>query len=102
MSILDDEVTNEDVRGVKVITLIGPDLLKRLAVIPEQYDKKNYGRVKRAFLEQFNEHERKVLSTWYPRLYSWEYKKGYPYDGVRMAVGTYVKLVRFANFFATI
>jgi hypothetical protein len=66
------------------------------------YDKKEYGRANRAYLSQFTEAERKVMSAWYLKIYAWFMRSGIPRGGVRMSIKTYHTLCRFADFFATI
>lgn len=92
----------EDVTDVKIITLFGENKLKRLAVIVEMYDKKEYGRVRREYLKSFTEAERKVMSSWYLKIYAWFMRSGVPRGGVRMSFQTYHTLCRFADFFATV
>ncbi len=92
----------EDVADFKVITLFGETKLRRLGVIVEMYDKKEYGRVKREYINQFTEAERKVMSAWYPKIYAWFMRSGFPRGGVRMSIQTYHTLCRFAHFFATV
>ena len=92
----------KEVSDVAVVTVLGKKLLTRLSVIPEGYDKRTFGRVKRAYLEQFDLADRQVLSRWYPRIYGWFYRTGIPVKGVRMSLKTYQTLCRFADFFASV
>jgi len=98
----DEDDPQVDFRGVKTVTVFGSDYIKRLFVIVETYDHKNYGRGKREFLAQFTPAERKLLSKWYLKIYAWYLRTGIPNTGVRMSVGTYNTLCKFADFFATI
>lgn len=93
---------NEVVTDFKIVTLFGENHLRRFGVIVEMYDKKSYGRVKREYLKQFTESERKVMSNWYLRIYAWFMRTGFPRNGVRMTPKTYYTLCRFADFFATV
>lgn len=92
----------EDVTDFKVITLFGETKLRRLGVIVEMYDKKEFGRTRREYLKQFTEAERKVMSAWYLKIYAWFMRSGIPRGGVRMSIQTYHTLCRFSDFFATV
>jgi len=47
-------------------------------VIVEGWEKKRSGRVKRAYLKEFTESERKKLSGWHTKLYRWHLVSGVP------------------------
>ena len=70
-------------------------------VIVEQYEKKNFGRVKRAWLSEFSEKERKRASALYKKFYSWYLIKGNPEKFI-CTPETLSLINRLTNFFGTI
>ena len=70
-------------------------------VICEMWEKRSYGRIRRAFLEEFSEEERITLSRLYPKIYDWNLRRGIP-QGVKMKMATYDLIQRACNFFGTI
>lgn len=87
---------------VNLNVVLGAEVIRPLFVIVECYDHKKYGRGKREWLKQFNEEERKIISSWYLRLYAMHLKTGIPVEGVQMKMKTLGILQRAANFFATL
>ena len=74
-----------------------------LEVMVEAWDKKNYGRVRRAYLNTFNESERRCLGKWQARARRWWLVSGYPRDGVVFRSERVIHLLeRACHFFATI
>ncbi len=107
-NIYSDDATAEYVENIKVArngvsiqTVMGPDIIRPLFVIVECYDHKKNGRVKRKWLEQFDERERKIVSAWYLKLYAYYLRTGIPIGGVPMLMSTLDVLRKAANFFAT-
>ena len=78
------------------------DIIRSLFVIVEGYDKKQHGRVKRRWLTEFTDAERKIVSAWYARLYTYYLRSGIPNTGVRMSLTTLTTLRKAANFFAEV
>lgn len=70
-------------------------------VIVEAWDKRDQGRVGRAYREAFNEEERRAIGAMYPAMYSWYLRTGIP-QRVGMRLRTLQLLQRAANFFASI
>jgi hypothetical protein len=71
-SYLDWEENNTpSVIDIKVVTIFGENKIKPLYVIVEGWDKRLFGRVKRAYLAEFNDKERMVISRWHTHLYQW-------------------------------
>ena len=70
-------------------------------VLVECWDHKRYGRVKRAYLKEFNDSERARLGKLHTRAWVWVMRRGVP-DRVVLSAGNYNLLVRAASFFATI
>jgi hypothetical protein len=93
---------DQEVDDVKVVTVFGERKLKRLFVIVETYGHKKYGRGKREWLEQFTPAERKLVSSWYLKIYAWYLRTGIPRQGVQMSLSTYATLCKAADFFASI
>lgn len=75
--------------------------LVQYGVIVEMWDKKKSGRVKRAYLQEFDEAERKLLSRWQQMFYRWHMHSGTP-QRISMRLGSLELLQRAVNFFATI
>ena len=108
---LDDEARNyiehgadsqKEVRGIELRTVVGADVIKPMFVIVETYDHKKYGKGKREYLKTFDAEERKVISSWYLRLYAFYLRTGIPVTGVQMSINHLKILQRASNFFATI
>lgn len=70
-------------------------------VILEGWDRKDHGRVKRAYEMEFNKEERKQLDKYYPTLYRWYFVQGTPRT-VEITLHDLDLLKRAANFFGTI
>ena len=93
---------NGEVSTVRTFTVIGEQLIKRLFVIVEVREGHGLGMMaKRRLKEQFTNEERNVLSRWYLRIYAYMLRTGIPYNGVKMSIGTYQTLCKFADFYAT-
>jgi hypothetical protein len=91
-----------EVHDVALVVIFGELKLKRLLVIAETWDHKNFGRGKREYYKTFTEPERRIIARWHPNIYNWYLRTGIPHKGVRMKLGVYALLCRAANFFATI
>lgn len=87
---------------VRLIVRLGESYIKPFYVIVEMYDKKGFGRGKRLYNRTFTESERKVISSYYGKLYDWFLRRGIPHEGVEMSMTTYTILQRAANFFASL
>lgn len=70
-------------------------------VIVEMWEKKNSGRVRRAYLAQFTDDERTTLARYYAKFYKWHLVTGTPVR-VMARLKTVQLLQRAVNFFATI
>ena len=90
--------------GVAVLVRlrVGEEHIRPLFVIVEMYARKQYGRGRRAWENQFSQTERKIISRWYGRLYDYYLRTGMPRQGVEMMPGTLELLQRAANFFASL
>jgi hypothetical protein len=99
---IDDGETRVAPDGIKLVTKFGRDYIAQFQVIVECYDHKKYGRGKREWMKTFTESERKLISSYYGKLYNWFMKRGIPYEGVEMKLSTYNLLCRAADFFASI
>lgn len=82
-----------------LLFLPGDEIAKYSGVIVEMWEHKNYGRGKRAYLAEFDETERRTISTLHTRAYNWYMRHGYP-EYVEMSASNFAILVRAANFFA--
>ena len=89
-------------KTAKVEIRFNMDSIKPFYVIVETYSHKNYGHGKRAYLKEFTRPERKLISAYHAKIYSWYMRTGIPRDGVVMSMNTYNLLQRAANFFYTI
>ena len=58
------------------------------------------GRVKRAYLHEFDSQERTAIAKLYNRAWQWEMRTGHP-DRIKISLKTYDLLVRAAGFFAS-
>lgn len=90
------------VNGLAVRVIYGEQYLRQLFVIVEMYDHKKYGRGKRAWMNEFTDQERKIISKYYLKIYAWYLRTGIPLNGVAMRAKTYATLVKAANFFASL
>ena len=88
--------------SITLMPVFGENYIKRLFVIVETYEHKNYGRGKREYMKQFTKSERKTISKYYAKIYRWYLVTGIPHNGVRMSLNTYELLCRASDFFATI
>ena len=71
-------------------------------VVVEMWDKKNGGRVKRAWLQEFpTEAEREKARYWYLKFYGWYLRTGAPQE-ISVRPSTLKFLERLINFFGTI
>ena len=70
-------------------------------VVVEMWESKNNGRIKRAWLNEFNENDRKKAYKVYRKFYNWHLKTGLP-DTVQVMPSTYRLMQRLCNFFGTI
>jgi len=68
-------------------------------VLVEMYSKKNFGRVKRAYLNEFTERERKVISYYYRLFYRWYLVKGTPRSYTFRKFSTLELVQRAIDFF---
>lgn len=94
------DVSDSD-RPVRLITQFRGDTIARYTgVLVECWHHKNYGRVKRAYLAEFDEQERAKLAKLYTKSYAWVMRSGHP-DYISMKFETYNLLIRAANFFAS-
>lgn len=90
---------------VQVITLFSGEFFSKQVgwqVIVEMWEKRTFGRVKRAFQKEFTDpNEVRLLGEWYKRFYDWMFRTGTPRQ-VRMETRTLHLLQRAANFFGTV
>lgn len=98
----DDGIQEIKTNDVKLVLRWGADYIKPFAVIVECFDHKNYGRGKRLYNAKFSEKERRLIASYYSKLYDWFMRRGIPINGVEMSGATYDLLTRAANFFASI
>ena len=70
-------------------------------VVVEQWNKRTFGKVKRVWLKEFNEKERKKASRLYPMFYDWYLVKGVPQRHIFMPE-TLTLTKRLVQFFGTI
>ncbi len=70
-------------------------------IIVEMWNKKKEGRVKRAWLKEFNEQERKAAARLYPQFYQWHLVTGLPRTRIFMP-HTLSLVRRVVHFFGTI
>lgn len=104
MEMIDDEDNRINSLNVPPETMIAyrKDLIVNHAhVLVQSYHHRVHGRVRRAFLKEFNEQERDAIYRLYTRCYKWSMVTGYP-EYISMKHGTYHLLIRAAQFFATI
>jgi len=71
------------------------------AIIVEGREKKNYGRVKREYLKEFNIKERQTIGVYYNIFYKWYLVKGVP-DSYHFTIKNLQLLDRAGNFFGNI
>jgi hypothetical protein len=93
-----------DSDGVQLLPVYTGDAFKRLINYPvmvEMWEKAKSGRVKRAWLEQFTDAERRTVSRYYARFYRWHLVTGTPHR-VSCRMKTFKVLQRAVNFFASI
>lgn len=70
-------------------------------VVVEMWDKRKFGRIKRAWLAEFTEAERKAAAKLYPQFYSWYLVKGLPQHKTFMP-GTLNLIRRLVDFFGSV
>ena len=90
--------------GVKMMPVFSGDNFQSIIpfpVIVEMWEKKNSGRVKREWVKQFTENERKKLAYYYQRFYRWHLVTGTP-DKIVVKLSNIQLLQRACNFFGTI
>lgn len=85
-----------------VRTAAEPHELRPLFVIVEAWERRLFGRGKRAWLAEFTEEERRLVSDWQGRIRKWMLQTGLPQEGAEMAPRTLDLLNRAANLFAGI
>jgi len=71
-------------------------------IIVEMWDKRKSGRVKRAWLKEFTESERNLMSRYYAKFYVWYFRTGTPHRVIGCKMKTLDTLRRAVHFFATI
>jgi hypothetical protein len=83
---------------------LGRDELANLGfpVMVENWEKRKSGRVKRAWLREFNESERRYLSAMYQLFYRWYLVTGTPGHFTFREMAHFELVRRAINFFATI
>lgn len=94
----------EESRELVLSPNLSGEFFKRLVpfgVIVEMWDKRNQGRVGRAYRAEFTEGERKLLGTWQAKFYRWHLVSGTP-ERVSLRPKTLELLRRAVNFFATV
>lgn len=93
---------SSDKLGVRVV-MSGDEFKNRIQypVIVESWEKKNYGRGKKAYLKEFTEKERKTLSRWHTTFYGWHLRTGTPLRAC-VDLKTLPLLRRACSFFATV
>ncbi len=70
-------------------------------VIVEMWEKRLFGRIKRAWLAEFSEQERRAAKRIYDTAYRWYLVKGVPQEHL-MSAKTYNLIQRLVNFFGCI
>lgn len=70
-------------------------------VVVEMWDKKRFGRIKRAYNNEFNENERRKARDLYSLFYTWYLIKGTPENHV-FKPETIAFINRLINFFGTV
>lgn len=96
-----DEIENKPLTLRFTISTTLFSQLVSYAVIVEGWEKRTFGRVKRAWLQTFSEEERATAATYYRTFYDWHLVKGPP-DHVALQVKTLNLLQRVSNFFGSI
>ena len=71
------------------------------AIIVEGREKKNYGLVKRKYLNEFTLKERQIIGVYYNIFYKWHFIKGVP-DYYNFTIKNLQLLDRAGNFFGNI
>ena len=71
------------------------------SIIVESWEKKKYGRIKRSYLQKFDEKERQKLTKIAAKLYKWYFISGTP-KNVQLSIGTIQLLQKAVDFFATV
>jgi hypothetical protein len=90
--------------GVKLLPVFSGDKFKEIVnypIIVESWDKKKSGRVKKLWLQQFSDAERKKISGYHARFYRWYLVTGTP-ERVSVNLTTIELLKKAVHFFATI
>ncbi len=70
-------------------------------VVVEMWEKKNSGRIKREWLKEFNDSDRKKAYKIYRKFYKWHLQTGVP-DSVMVMPSSYRLMQRLCNFFGTV
>lgn len=97
-----DEYEHDQAESVRLLVSMRGEFFRRqsgYSVIVECYQKAKAGRVKRAWLKEFSEAERKTIGRWYAKFYRWEMVEGAP-NKVLCKPSTLELIQRAANFFA--
>jgi len=71
-------------------------------IVVEMWDHRLFGRVKRAWLKEFDERERRKAKRWYNHFYQWHLIKGIPDDYVFRSIEDIEFVKRLVNFFAMV
>ena len=90
--------------GITLTPVLSGEVFKRLIAYPvvvEMWDKRKAGRVKRAWLKEFDESEREKAGRWYKKFYDWYLIKGQP-QKVLIRPATIKFLQRLVNFFGSV
>lgn len=76
--------------------------LSQYQIICECWDKRTYGRVKRAFDKEFSEYSEKKLTEVYTMCYSWMFRYGMPQNFTKRLNDKYELMIKMINFFGAI
>lgn len=91
-------------RGMSLAPVFSGDAFRNAVAYPvivEGWEKKNAGRVKRAYHAEFSPAERKALGRWHFKFYRWHLVTGTP-KRVMLRIKTLSLLQRAVNFFGSI
>lgn len=93
-------------QGMALIPVFSAPGFRKLVdypIIVEMWDKKQHGRIRRAYQAQFDARERDIIHRWHTKFRVWHVGKGAPAKIQLRNMGTVVPLLqRAVHFFATI
>jgi len=93
-----------EIDGMKLMPVFSGERFRELVQYPvmvETWEKKDFGRLKRRWVQEFTLTERQQLGKWYAKFYHWYFVSGTPKTVALTSINTLNLLQRAVAFFAS-